>query len=133
MYINNGRNFEVFPVFETVEEVEAFAIQFIQWLHSIAPPSCVNGIGAPRALPYVPLKRISIEDGSAEDNIAWQTICLSGANGALLLGLCLWIWKRDGGDRFSSSHLDYLSVLKDLHWIIDGGIRVGKDYFSADT
>lgn len=81
---------------------------------------------------YVPFIRVPVEEGTVEDRHAWEIICHSGANGPFLFGVCLWIWKRDGGDRFEPSSWDYADVLHDVNWMLSEGIRVGKEYFLSD-
>ena len=128
-FINSRRCFESCAVLQTQEEVEAFAVSVIQWFYHIVPSSCVEGRPTFNALPYIPIERVVVEDGTEEDTDAWDIFCHAGANGAFLFGLCLWIWKRDGGEQFDSSRTDYDAFLANIIWMLRECIRVGKDYF----
>lgn len=132
-FINSSRDFDSCVVLETKEEVEKFALKLVRWFFAIVPPSCVEGKEHTDMFPYSRIHRIPVEEGTDDDKDAWEKICHSGGNGPFLLGLGMWIWKRDGGEQFRSTAWDYQLVLDDMHWIIREGIRVGRNYFFSDT
>ncbi|KLO11984.1 hypothetical protein SCHPADRAFT_891180 [Schizopora paradoxa] len=123
-FYNSGRQFDKCPKLKTKSEVIKFAISIAQWIFSIAPPSCVEGRELPKALPYIPLTRISADRGNHQDRKAWKLLFNGGKNGPFMFGLCLWIWKGEHRERFFSTEGDYDNVLSDVRWIIEEGIRV---------
>ena len=104
--------------------MKGFALSVHRWLFHIAPPSCVKGRQEPTSGPYVPFSRVPLESGDVDDEKAWRLLCNGGQNGLALFILCLAIWKGLRNDQFFGTHADYNSVLSDVKWILDEGIRI---------
>ncbi|KLO10103.1 hypothetical protein SCHPADRAFT_907142 [Schizopora paradoxa] len=124
-FMNQTRRFTSFPILSDDEEARNFATSFHQWMFQLAPPSCVAGRTRPVGGIYRTWRRVDPGEWTEADTTAWANLFNGGRNGAILLCLCLAVWKGNG-KQFHGTAYDYSNALSDVKWIFDEGLRVNR-------